>query len=118
MSIQQAADYLKKYSVQSLYDYIMSQIVFYRPEDPRTFISDLLNQISEGTLKFFEIDEIKLVFKKFEVLERGHLSSDQATKALQDLGFDSQFEGNVDLNQFLAEFDSQSTKKLNLWLGK
>ena len=68
MSQEVAKTYLNRFDTKTLYNFLLQQIVYARPEDPKDFLAGILQQIQSGQTVFYTEQEIELVFKKFEVL--------------------------------------------------
>ncbi|CAL6101260.1 Conserved_hypothetical protein [Hexamita inflata] len=120
-----AAQYLKKYNIQDLFDYIQSEVVYNKPPNPREFVAQLLANLIDGKIQFYSDEEINILFKKFEVLDRGWISITQCKVALKDIGINDeivkeilgQTEDNVSETQFTTLVKTGIQMRINKWKG-
>ncbi|CAL6104019.1 Conserved_hypothetical protein [Hexamita inflata] len=120
-----AAQYLKKYNIQDLFDYIQSEVVYNKPSNPREFVAQLLANLIDGKIQFYSDEEINILFKKFEVLDRGWISITQCKVALKDIGINDeivkeilgQTEDNVSETQFTTLVKTGIQMRINKWKG-
>lgn len=125
-----AEQYLKKYNIPDLFDYLLSQIVINMPEDPWTHLSEICEKLDsrsfQDNIPFFTRDEINIVFSNYEVLNRGYITGAQAKQALKTMGLKPRIVDDLfiddDANLSREEFSQYAVngfnKRLNSWLGK
>lgn len=73
------------------------------PENPKKFVAELLQQLIDNKVEFYSDDEIQILFKKFEVLDRGSISKSQCEKALRDIGIHDSIINSLQLNEQVSE---------------
>ncbi|KAG7523365.1 EF-hand calcium-binding domain-containing 10 [Solea senegalensis] len=89
---QDAADYLKKHKVIELMDNLTSMLFFYRPEKPREFLIEQLEQLKnskQGGVKgpnMFDDSNLDAVFGILDPTNQNYITFEQYKQALITLG--------------------------------
>eukprot|EP00703_Trepomonas_sp_PC1_P000026 JAP96580.1 hypothetical protein TPC1_10033 [Trepomonas sp. PC1] len=116
----QAVNYLKKYSIQDLFDYLQSEIIYNKPENPKQFIAKLLEQLMTKEKEFYSNEEIDILYKKFEILERGFIADKQCEKALTDIGINGDILKKLEIPQQVSheQFVTLVKQSLNFRIAR
>ena len=69
------------------------------PENPKKFVAELLQRLIDDKVEFYSDDEIKILFKKFEVLDRGFVSKQQCEKAFKDIGINDSIISSLNMGE-------------------
>ncbi|XP_030621210.1 EF-hand calcium-binding domain-containing protein 10 [Chanos chanos] len=85
---QEAAAYLEKHKIPELMDNLTSMLFFYRPERPRDFLIDQLEQLKESRVRagLFNDSNLDAVFGILDPTHQGHITYTQYKEALTMLG--------------------------------
>lgn len=125
-----AEQYLKRFALSDLFDYLLSQIVLELPDDPWKRLSevceDLDNKHAAGEVPFFSKGEIEAIFSKYEVLNRGYVSGAQAKQALRTMGLEQDLVDSLFINDeskltkeaFCDVASTGLSRRLQRWYGK
>jgi len=125
-----AEQYLRRFALSDLFDYLLSQIVLELPGDPWKRLSeiceDLDNKHAAGEVPFFSKAEIEAIFSKYEVLDRGYVNGAQARQALRTMGLEQELVDSLFINDesklskedFYTVASTGLCKRLQRWYGK
>jgi nicotinamidase-related amidase len=87
-----AARYLERHGVLTIFERVCAALVFHRPSDPKEYVIKELQKLQESngalnTLSLFTDDDIEAYFNMVDAARKGVLSQDQAKAALEGLGY-------------------------------
>ncbi|XP_029992249.1 EF-hand calcium-binding domain-containing protein 10 [Sphaeramia orbicularis] len=89
---EEAADYLKKHRIMELVENLSSLLLFYRPENPREFMVEHLQQLKDCQQSrergpgLFNTSNLDTVFGILDPAQRNYISLQQYKQALTALG--------------------------------
>ncbi|XP_026222395.1 EF-hand calcium-binding domain-containing protein 10 [Anabas testudineus] len=89
---QEAADYLKKHRINELMDNLISMLFFYRPDNPREFLIEKLEELKisrQGGVKgpnLFNNSNLDAVFRILDPANQRYITFAQYKQALTTLG--------------------------------
>ncbi len=91
---QEAAEYLKENKIMELFENMTSVLVYERPENPKQFMKDYIEQLQKAKLDPDEVDppslfdesNLKSVFGMLDITRKGHISHDKYLQAMGNLG--------------------------------
>ena len=108
----EAAKYLKEHKILELFANLTAALVYHRPEDPKAFTRDYIQQLMRAKANIDEdppafIDESNLisVFSMLDITKKGHISHEQYLKAMKNLAV-TQYNSNpagAELNKISQE---------------
>lgn len=79
-----AESYLETNKIPQLLEAITSQLLFHKPENPKEFICQYLEQVKvTGTPALINDQDLDTMFGMFDLTKRGSLTADQANRALK-----------------------------------
>ncbi|KAK7101750.1 EF-hand calcium-binding domain-containing protein 10-like [Littorina saxatilis] len=90
--VEEADEYLTRHRVLDLFNNLTSQLIYARPENPKTFITDVLTRLQKSKSTQFDLpclfDEsnIASIFGMLDPTGRGFISHQQYKEALVTLG--------------------------------
>ncbi|XP_033647369.1 EF-hand calcium-binding domain-containing protein 10-like [Asterias rubens] len=91
----EAQEYIEKQRIMELFDNITAQLVFHRPDNPKTFMIDYVEKLKESRttqLDFpclFDESNIESVFGMLDPTKKGFITSEQYKESTQTLGCDN-----------------------------
>lgn len=118
---QSAALYLEEHKISSLFETLCTSLVYHKPADPRAFLVQQLQKYQReknvGKLSVISPDDFTTVFEMMDPVNRGLITSQQATQALLQLGLVkdvSELKGKVlpDSSYNLTQFKNIATSLL------
>lgn len=91
---KEATDYLQNHCIQELFEQLTTALVYNRPDDPRSFIRDHLEQLKKNkdnpeqhsAPSMFDDTNLASVFGMLDVPGKGHITHTQYTEAMKCLG--------------------------------
>ncbi|XP_029909363.1 EF-hand calcium-binding domain-containing protein 10 [Myripristis murdjan] len=89
---KEAADYLEKHKIIELFDNLTSMLFFHRPENPREFLIEKLEQLRSSKLRrvpgpsLFDSSNVDALFGILDPSNQGHITFAQYKEALMALG--------------------------------
>ena len=108
----EAAKYLKEHKVLELFANLTAALVYHRPEDPKAFMRDHIQQLmrakanmEEDPPTFIDDSNLRSVFNMLDITKKGHVSHEQYLKAMKNLGV-TQYNSNpagAELNRISQE---------------
>ncbi|XP_030839484.1 EF-hand calcium-binding domain-containing protein 10-like [Strongylocentrotus purpuratus] len=111
-------EYLDTHRIPELFHNITSQLVFHRPENPKTFMIDYISKLKEGRTTqmnypcLFDDTNIDSVFGMLDPTKKGHITLEQYREAMQTMGcqnFDEKPTG-VDRGRVTADIFAREVK--------
>lgn len=89
---EEAKEYLEKQRVMELFDNITAQLVFHRPDNPKTFMIDYIEKLKEARMTqldfpcLFDESNIESVFGMLDPTKKGFITLEQYRQAIVTLG--------------------------------
>mmetsp|Transcript_23808 Transcript_23808/g.52192 ORF Transcript_23808/g.52192 Transcript_23808/m.52192 type:complete len:129 (-) Transcript_23808:638-1024(-) len=81
-----AEDYLEQHKVPQLLEALTAQLLFNKPDDPKSFIVKYMeNAKLAGTPPLLNQEDLQTMFAMFDVTNRGVVTSEQANNALRSI---------------------------------
>ncbi|TNJ28276.1 hypothetical protein GMRT_11416 [Giardia muris] len=116
-----AEQYLHRYNVPDLFDYLLSELVLHMPEDPWSFLASVCGRLESrafpDNIPFFTREELAMIFHKYEVLERGIITGKQGKQALRAMGLRQRLINDLfiddDASLTLTDFERLAVSALN-----
>ncbi|XP_076448575.1 EF-hand calcium-binding domain-containing protein 10-like [Babylonia areolata] len=90
--VEEAEEYLKRHKIMELFNNITSQLIYARPDQPKAFITEVLQRLQKSKSTQFDLpclfDETNIVsiFGMLDPTGRGFISHKQYQEALVTLG--------------------------------
>ncbi|XP_042352523.1 EF-hand calcium-binding domain-containing protein 10 isoform X1 [Plectropomus leopardus] len=113
-----AADYLKKHKIMELMDNLISMLFFYRPENPREFLVEQLEQLKRSRdsgvpgPNLFNDTNLDAVFGILDPANQGHITFEQYKHALTTLGIKDINECPEGVNEDRISFETFKTEAM------
>ena len=92
----EAAKYLRQHKIPKLLENLTAALVFQRPEDPRAFIRDYLEQLQKAKTDptqsppmFIDDSNVRSVFRMMDLAGNGSVTREQYLEAMRSLGVSS-----------------------------
>merc|ERR1712154_538050 len=89
---EDATDYLEKHRVLELFNNLTSQLIYSRPDNPKTFLIDTLEKLVKSRSSklnypcLFNESNVQSVFGMLDPTGRGHITTKQYKEAMITLG--------------------------------
>lgn len=89
-----AAKYLKDHKIIELFQNLTSSLVYERPEDPKSFMKNHIEQLLRAKSDpdeadppcFMDESNLKSIFSMLDVTKRGYITKEQYLQAMSNLG--------------------------------
>ncbi|ORX84016.1 hypothetical protein BCR32DRAFT_266591 [Anaeromyces robustus] len=84
-----AKTYLEQHKIPEIIQQLTTMLFYIQPENPKKFLIDKLIHIKEKKLDaytYFTEENLKALFKIFDVTEKGYISTKQYLCAMNDIG--------------------------------
>ncbi|ORX61053.1 EF-hand calcium-binding domain-containing protein 10-like protein [Piromyces finnis] len=84
-----AKTYLEQHKIPEIITQLTTMLFYLQPENPKKFIAEKLVHIKEKKLDaytYFTEENLKALFKIFDVTEKGYISTKQYLSAMEDIG--------------------------------
>ena len=87
-----AIEYMKQHRITELFDNILAQLVYHKPERPKEFIKTYLNALKKARDEDTDppnlLDESNILslFGMMDLTKKGHISLEQYNSAMDNLG--------------------------------
>ena len=85
--------YLKEHKVMELFHNLTAALVYHRPDDPRVFMRDHIQQLQkaksdpdENPPTFIDDSNIRSVFGMLDITKRGYITHEQYLEAMKNFG--------------------------------
>uniref|UniRef100_A0A8C5TVI8 EF-hand calcium binding domain 10 n=1 Tax=Malurus cyaneus samueli TaxID=2593467 RepID=A0A8C5TVI8_9PASS len=116
---EESREYLQRHRLPELLHRLGALLLFHRPERPREFLIQVLEQVkagrrAEGEYPFLmDEDNVDAMFSLLDVLGQGHIRAAQYREALKTLGLSTEdLELEDDASITLDEFKAGMKKKM------
>lgn len=91
---EEAAKYLKEHKIMELLENMTSMLVYERPDNPKEFFSDYIEQLQKAKSNpdensppsFFAESNLKSVFGMLDITRKGYVSHEKYLQAMSNLG--------------------------------
>lgn len=91
---EEAARYLKEHKIMELLENMTSMLVYQRPENPKQFFIDYIDQLRKAKSNpdensppsFFAESNLKSIFGMLDITRKGFVSHDKYLQAMSNLG--------------------------------
>merc|ERR1712179_385543 len=89
---EEATEYLEKHRVLDLFNNLTSQLIYARPENPKTYLIDTLEKLVKSRSSklnypcLFDESNVQSVFGMLDPTGRGHITAQQFREAMITLG--------------------------------
>ncbi len=91
---QEVLLYLKEHKIMDLLENLTSALVYSRPEDPRTFMKEYIQQLQKAKSNmeddeppmFIDETNIRSAFGMLDITKKGHITHPQYLEAMKSMG--------------------------------
>ena len=112
--------YLKEHKIVELFENLTAALVYHRPEDPKTFMREHIQQLQRAksdpeqadSPSLIDESNIRSVFGMLDIAKKGHIAHQQYVRAMDNLGVThyNQNPAGAELNKITQETFVRETK--------